>query len=188
MSRENVEIVRGIRIPLAGRETRRHRTLDERILVRFPALGRQLRAAWARLPRRSRLRRAMLVRLVRQAYAAVNRRDFDLPPTAFDPGYEYSPAELFPDPDPIYYGQGGFRAVWRVLLDAFENIRLDPEELLDFGDRILVTVKMNGHGAGSGVFISQHLFQLYTLRRGLVVRQDDFLDHAKALEAAGLSE
>jgi hypothetical protein len=47
---------------------------------------------------------------------------------------------------------------------------------------------MSGHGAGSGVPYSQAVFQLFTLRRGLVVRQDEFLDHAAALKAAGLSE
>jgi hypothetical protein len=38
------------------------------------------------------------------------------------------------------------------------------------------------------VSISQHLFQLFTLRRGLPLRQDDFLDRTEALQAAGLSE
>ena len=51
--------------------------LDERIVVRFPALARRLSAAWAQLPRHSRLRRTMLARRLRQAYAAANRRDFD---------------------------------------------------------------------------------------------------------------
>jgi hypothetical protein len=33
--------------------------------------------------------------------------------------------------------------------------------------------------------VSEPVFQLFTTRRGLVVRQEDFLDRAKALEAAG---
>jgi hypothetical protein len=36
--------------------------------------------------------------------------------------------------------------------------------------------------------LNQKLFQLFTYRRGLIVRQDDFSDRAQALEAAGLSE
>jgi ketosteroid isomerase-like protein len=188
MSQENAEAMRGVRIPIAGCETRRHRTLDEWIVVRFPALGRRLGAGWARLPRHSRLRRVILARRVRQYYAAANRRDFDLLVTGYDPAVEYRPGELFPDPDPTYYGHDGIRKVWRVLLDAFEDVRLDPEELFDLGDRVLVTTKMSGHGSGSGVSISQPLFQLITLRRGLPVRQDDFLERAKALDAAGLPQ
>jgi hypothetical protein len=47
---------------------------------------------------------------------------------------------------------------------------------------------MSGHGTGSGVSINQQLFQLMTLRRGVIVRQVDFLNRAQALEAVGLSE
>jgi hypothetical protein len=32
------------------------------------------------------------------------------------------------------------------------------------------------------------MFQVYTLRRGLVVKQEDFADRGEALEAAGLRE
>jgi ketosteroid isomerase-like protein len=188
MSQQTADPVQEVRIPLAGRETRRRRTLDERIIVRFPALARRLGAAWAGLPRHSRLRRMILARRVRQYYAAANRRDFDLLVTGYDPAVEYHPAELFPDPDPTYHGHDGIREVWRVLLDAFQDVRLDAEELLDLGDRVLVTTKLNGHGTGSGVSISQPLFQLFTVRRGLAHRQHDFLDRAEALEAAGLSE
>jgi hypothetical protein len=115
MSQENAEAVRGVRIPLAGAKRGGPRTLDERIIVRFPALARQLSAAWARLPRHSRLRRVILT-------------------------------------------------------------------------RFLVTVEMSGHGAGSGVSISQHLFQLFTVGRGLVVRQIDYLDRAEVLEVMEPSE
>ena len=187
MSQLKAKTVRGVRLPPA-REARQHRTLDERILVRFPALGPRLVAAWMRLPRPSRLRRAMLVRLVRQGYAAVNRRDFDLTVTSYDPGYEYHPDVGVADADPVYYGHDGFHKFWRQLLEAFDDVRLDPKEILDLGDQVLVTTQMSGHGTGSGVSINQQLFQLMTLRRGVIVRQVDFLNRAQALEAAGLSE
>jgi ketosteroid isomerase-like protein len=188
MSQEKAEAVRGVRIPLAGRETGRRRTLDERIVVRFPALAHLLLAAWARLPRHSRLRRVMLVRVVRRGYAAVNRRDFDFALTAIDPGIELHRAQVFLDVSGTFHGHDGYLQVWRQILDSFRDIRLDPEELLDFGDRLLVTTNVSGKGAGSGVPYSQQIFQLFTFRRGSVVRQDDFQDHAEALEMLGLSE
>jgi hypothetical protein len=40
----------------------------------------------------------------------------------------------------------------------------------------------------AAVSISQHLFQLFTVGRGLVVRQIDYLDRAEVLEAMGPSE
>src|SRR5919108_3011972 len=120
MTQVKSKTLQGIRIPPA-REARRHRTLDERILVRFPALVPWLRAAIVRLPRHSRLRRAMLVRSVRQGYAAVNRRDFDLARTAYDPDCEYHPEQAaFPDAEPVYYGRDGlFRQFWGLQLESF---------------------------------------------------------------------
>jgi hypothetical protein len=37
------------------------------------------------------------------------------------------------------------------------------------------------------VGVSERVFQLFTLRRGSVIRQEDFLDQAEALEAVRLS-
>ena len=179
---------RAARIALAGAETRRHRTLDERIIVRFPALTHRLLAAWAKLPRDSRLRRVLLVRAIRQGYAALNRRDFGFVRTGLDPATDLHRAQVFLDVSGTFHGHAGYLEVWRRAFESFADLRFDPEELLDFGDRILVTRNMSGHGAGSGVAITQKLYQLLTLRRGLVVRQDDFQARAEALEAVGLSE
>src|SRR4051795_9877805 len=187
MSKEKANTVRGVRIPLAP-AANQHRTLDARILARFPALVPRVLAAWSRLPRDSRLRRAMLVRLLRQGYATANRRDFDVTVRGYDPDWEYQPGQVgIPDSDPVYYGHDGFHRFWRQLLEAFEDVRIDPKEILDSGDLVLVTIQMSGHGTGSGVSIDQQLFQLMTFRRGLIVRQVDFEDRAQALEAAGLS-
>jgi ketosteroid isomerase-like protein len=190
LSQLKTQTLQAIRLP-AAREVRQHRTLDERILVRFSALAPWLTAALNRLPRHSRLRCALLVRRARLAYAAVNRRDFDLAVALYDPNYEYhlrGEHVAFPDWDLGYVGHDGFRKFWRQALEAFDDIRFDPEEILDLGDRRLITVQISGHGTGSGVAVNQKLFQLFTYRRGLIVRQDDFSDRARALEAAGLSE
>jgi SnoaL-like domain len=88
----------------------------------------------------------------------------------------------------VYYGHGGYRQFWRNWLDAFKDIRWDPEEILDFGEKALVTAQHSGHGSGSGIAVSEPVFQLFTFRRGLVIRQEDFSSRSKALEAAGLLE
>ena len=108
----------------------------------------------------------------------------------WDPGSEYRPSgELMPpDLEAVFYGRDGYLKLWRYWLDAFEDIRWDPEEILDLGDKLLVTAQQRGHGSGSGVAVGERVFQLFIVRRGLVVRQEDFLDRSKALEAAGLRE
>jgi ketosteroid isomerase-like protein len=192
MSQENVEVVRGVRIalpPLSERANQR-RALDERLIVRFPALYRLLADALMRLPPRFRLRRLMIARGIRQAYAAANRRDFDRILAGWDPGSEYRPsADLMPpDFEAVFYGPDGYLTMWRRQVEAFEDLRFDPEEILYLGDKVLVTAQQGGHGSGSGVAVGQRVFQLFRFRRGLVVRQEDFLDRSEALEAAGLRE
>ncbi len=159
--------------------------------IRFPSLARMAAGGFTRLPRRSRLRRSIVVRRVRRTYAAANRRDFDVILVGLDPEiYEYRPSRdlLPPDLEEVFHGHDGYLRLWRYWLDAFEDIRWDPEELLDLGDKLLVTTQQSGHGSGSGVAVSEAVFQLFTLHRGMVIRQDDFLNHAEALEAVGLAD
>ena len=123
-------------------------------------------------------------------YRRLTRRDFDAVLMGWDPESEYHPSGdlLPPDLETVFYGHDGYRQLWRYWLDSFEDIRWDPEEILDFGDKFLVTTQQSGRGSGSGVAVSEPVFQLFTVRRGSVVRQEDFLDRSKALEAAGLRD
>ena len=164
--------------------------MDQRLYVRYPALYRRFTKAWMRLPLRSRLRRLALARLVCRACAAANRRDFALLVVGVDSAVEHRPAkELMPlDWDPVAYGRDGYQQVWRKMLDAFDDFRAEPTEVLDLGDRILVTARYKGHGAASGVPIEETLFQVSRFLRGLVIWQQDFTDISDALEAAGLKE
>lgn len=186
--------VRGTRIrPVDLRTTRQRRSLDERILVRFPALAHAYFAAWQRLPRHSRIRRLGLVRIAGQAAGAANRRDFDLLLLGFDPEIDYqviggSWGMIAPDLVGHHYGHAGYREVWRRLLEAFPDLSLHPEELLDLGDRLISTTRMRGHGAGSGAPVDLLIYQLLWFRRGLVVKQEDHRGLDDALEAVRLRD
>jgi hypothetical protein len=192
MSQENVEIVHGVRyrVSLPSEWAGQRRSMDERLFVRFPALFRLFAARVTQLPPRSRLRRLVLTRVTRRAAVAVNRRDFDVLFLAFDPGIEYRPApdQRPPGMDAVRHGHDGYQEVWRQMIDAFEDIHAEPEEVLDLGDQLLGTTQYTGHGTGSGVPVNIPTFQLFRLRRGLIVWQKDFSDRSEALEAAGLSE
>jgi len=132
----------------------------------------------------------MLTRFVGRAYAAINRRDFDVLVMGLNPGIEYHPSGKLAPPDfePVFYGHDGYLEPWRGWLETFEDIWIEPEELLDLGDKLLMRIRSSGHGSSSGVPINETLFQLCRLRKGLVVWQKDFTDRAEALEAARLSE
>ena len=132
----------------------------------------------------------MLGRLGGRSLAAANRREFDVLLLGMDPEIEYHPSadQVPPGMDAVVHGHAAYRQVWQRMMDAFEDFHGEPEELLDLGDMLLATTHYKGHGTGSGVPVNMSVFQLFRLRRGLVVWQQDFSDRAEALDAAGLSE
>jgi hypothetical protein len=180
--------VKGVRIPVTPLRPPAgdRRTIDERFFVRFPGLYRLIAPLLMLLPLGSHARRLLVARLIRRAYAAGNRRDFEVILVGNHREHEYRPSRdlMPPDLEPVFRGEQGYLKLWRYWQEAFEDIRWDPEEILDFGERILVRTHQSGHGSGSGLAVSEPVFQLFTLKRGLVFRQTDFLDRAEAMEAA----
>jgi hypothetical protein len=192
MAKEKADTAGGVRTPIPrlsdGR--RRRRTADQRLNLRFPGLYRRITGMLSRLSPRSRVRQSLLPRALALAYAAANRQDFDVVLLGLEPGFEYRPARdlMPPDLEPVFTGHEGYVKLWRYWLDAFGDIRWEPEEVLDFGDRFVVTTQQRGSGSGSGVAVSEPVYQVFTTRRGMVVRQEDFRDRAEALDAAAVSD
>ena len=67
-------------------------------------------------------------------------------------------------------------------------LRVEPVELIDLWDRLVVLADLPVRGRASGVPLTEKFAGVYTLRDGRTVRQQDYLDHAQALEAVGLGE
>lgn len=78
---------------------------------------------------------------------------------------------------------------WRGLDDTFEELRLDPQEAVDGGDRVAVRLRFYGRGKGSGLEMETEMYhQVTTFRDGTMVRIEYFTSWPAALEAAGLRE
>jgi ketosteroid isomerase-like protein len=190
MPQESSETAGGVRTPVSSLSAgvSRRRSPEQRLSIRFPSLYRLISRSFFRLPARSRLRRSALARNMALVYAAANRRDFDVVLVGLDPGFEYRPsADLRPpDLEPVFHGHDGYLKLWRYWLEAFEDIHWEPEEILDLGETLIVTTQQKGRGSGSGVAVSEPVFQVFHMRDGLVLRQSDFLDRSQALDAASL--
>jgi ketosteroid isomerase-like protein len=183
----------GDRIPLDF-AMRRRRVFEERVLLRFPGLAHRLFELVRRLPRGSRPRRWALARITQLAASAANRRDFDVLLVGFDHAIDYRGVPSGPTGWVVpldllghHHGHAGYRHVWQTMLESFPDLTLYPEELIDAGDRLFSATRLRGHGSSSGLEIDQFLYQVFTFRRGLVVKQEDFAEREPALEAAGLS-
>jgi ketosteroid isomerase-like protein len=173
----------------ASAGTRRPRTLDERVFVRFPPLLRSIVSTVMRLSPRSRVRQAFLSRLIRAGWAASDRGDLDLSMCLIDPNVEVSWPETgrwaFPDLSGTHHGHDGWLRVWRAIHELFD-VAIRPEEIIDAGDRLLVFADATALGIGSGVRLSGPLISVVTIHGGRLVREEYFNEREDALTAAGI--
>ena len=66
--------------------------------------------------------------------------------------------------------------------------RLEPEEMIDLGDRVLVFTRAIARVEPDSPEIVNAGATVFGVRDGRVTNVDSFLDREEALEAAGLSE
>jgi ketosteroid isomerase-like protein len=109
--------------------------------------------------------------------------DLDEALTYADPDIVWNPIE-----EPPTQGHDAVRANLARWEGEWEDYQVIPEEFVDLGDRVVVTVRLRGRGHGSGVEIDARFYEIYTLRDGKIIRMDEFTDRAEALEAAGAPE
>jgi ketosteroid isomerase-like protein len=123
----------------------------------------------------------------REFIDAYNRRDFDAAMRDFDPDVQWVlPAQQRSD---SCVGPEQVRRFWENLDDLFEELRLDPQELVDAGDRVAVRLRFFGRGKGSGAELDTEMYhQVTTFRDGTMIRIEYVTSWAEALEAAGVAE
>ena len=185
-----------VRKPLHLREssTPSRRPLDQRLRIRFPWVAHASAPLFGMLSPSSRVRQALLWRGVRLGLEAFNRRDVDaaLAAATYTPDFEYFPpregveAGFF---EPWYRGPEGYRkfmSTWSVVFGA--DLRVEPEELIDLGDRIVLLGETPGRGQASGIPVTAKLATVWVLKHGKVIRLQAYWDHDEALEAVGLRE
>jgi ketosteroid isomerase-like protein len=88
----------------------------------------------------------------------------------------------------VYRGYQGLLAWSERWWAAWDELRLESGEVIDCGEKLVVLLQARVRGRGSGVEVERPFAQVTTLRDGMAVRIENFWDHAKALEAAGLSK
>jgi ketosteroid isomerase-like protein len=81
-----------------------------------------------------------------------------------------------------YQGYEGIRALWRDLLSTWEEYQPVPEEVLDFGDQVVVVMRMHAR-SGRGIEINETWSSLFTLRDARIVRVEGFTDRKGALDS-----
>jgi hypothetical protein len=153
------------------------RSFEERVMLAMPtALLRALQRGFARLPPGSQLRRRGLKRLMTLGFAAASREDYEIPLLFYEPDVEIElNAEIARSLGlaDSYHGHRGFLDVWRELRQDAAEMRIEPEQVIDLGDRFVARLTLAAVGRSSGVAIRQTQgFIFYFSPRGLFARQE----------------
>ena len=184
-----------VRKPLRVRG-RSRRTLDERLLIRFPRLAAAYVPRVARLidklPPGSRLRQALLWRAMRGAMEAWNRRDLDAALLGQHPECEHRPATGVRGSGALgalLSRPGGLPPTMAGWSDVGTHAQLEPTEFIDLGDRLVLLSRMSASSSHlGGVPLTRSYASVLALKDGRAISVTEYVDHAEALEAVGLSE
>jgi uncharacterized protein len=127
------------------------------------------------------------VEIVRRAYEAANRGDFEGAHAYAHPEIEFHTYAQSPEAG-VYRGK---EAVWRYnegLFEQFESIRFEVEELVDAGDRVVVLTTQHAVPKGGQQEMNVQFAEVWTIRDGLLSERRSHSTMDEALEAVGLRE
>ena len=125
------------------------------------------------------------VERVRSGFEALNARQPDY--SLFHPALIYHPRADEPDPS-AHVGRDAFERLLDGFLESFRDLRFDVLEVIDAGNRVIVSTVMHGRGAASAASVDDAYVFVYKLRDGLVVEGWEYRTRQEALKAVGLEE
>ena len=126
------------------------------------------------------------VKLIRQGYErwkAKRELNFAL----IHPEVEWVFIDLEGRPS-TYRGHEGWDEWLRAVRESWEDLWWEPQRLIDAGDQVVAIVTTHVRGRGSGIDLEIPLGNVWTIRDGLLIHFEMFLNPEDALEAAGLRE
>jgi ketosteroid isomerase-like protein len=115
------------------------------------------------------------------------------------PAREFSAAEDLVHPDAVvdvsrnvfnpgvHRGIDGFRRFVEEVDEMWEDFQIEPEELIDTGDKVVVRARMSGRGRESGVETEMQIYGIWEFQDGKVLRfTGGYRDRGEVLKAAGV--
>ncbi len=128
------------------------------------------------------------VAVVRTVLAAMSVGDPEAAFALADPGVVIDTTRFVFNPS-TYVGIEGLRQLWTETNEGWEEMRTEPDEFIDAGERVVVIGRLVARAKASGVKVERPTGQVWTIRSGLVVRWEiGYTDPREALKAVGLEE
>jgi ketosteroid isomerase-like protein len=125
------------------------------------------------------------VDIVRNVFEAWNNGDLDSVAALFSEDVQW--LEIGGRPErPETRGWETLRAGLESLFEAWQYYRLEPQEILDAGDRVIAVLREVARGRASGLEVEGRWGYVITVRAGKVTRVEAYRDPQQALAAVGL--
>ena len=122
------------------------------------------------------------------AYEALNRGDLEAATAGLPPEFEFIPPPMLPEGD-AYQGAQGLRQMWASWRATFADFRVEIEETIDAGDKVIVMAALSGTGNDSGLEVKTPSFAwVWSFEGETPIRMEAMPNRATAMEALGLSE
>jgi ketosteroid isomerase-like protein len=88
----------------------------------------------------------------------------------------------------VYRGRDAVIEYNRRLFEQFKSVRIELEELLAAGDRVVVISRQHAVAKAGQATMVVRVVEAWTIRDGLLATRHSYSTRAEALEAVGLSE
>ena len=119
------------------------------------------------------------------SHDAFRRRDFEAFVEYMDPDVEFRSLVL--EVEGAYRGHEGIRAWWNDILEVFPEWQPQVEDAREIGDRVVLRVRAEGIGTGSGIGLDRVIWQVAEVRDGRLAAWRFFRTEDEALAAAARS-
>jgi ketosteroid isomerase-like protein len=86
----------------------------------------------------------------------------------------------------VVKGHDGVSALWAEITDVLEELRMEPTEIMNAGEYVVVSVHQVARTRG--VLIDQHEVHLLRWRDGLMIEGREYHEKDEARKAVGLGE
>ena len=121
------------------------------------------------------------VERLRLAYEAFNTGGVEAFLERLAPEFQLRDRESSPDRAATRFGKEGIKQLFDSYMEAFDALRLEPQEFIDCGDQIVVALHQRVRGKGSGAEVVGNIAHVWTVRGAAPYELRIFGDKESAL-------